>query len=235
MPAGCNGQYSRPIDTPTVLSSADQRDNGAGTPPWDATDATTGVPRRLTPKSGPALIILGIVGFITIGGALLATLGAGPKVTAGEIASPPGLGVPADHAATALRPITVGLEPPSDIVAALVVPTGSRVVGHSDPSASLSLYDGSITFDAPISPKTTIAFYTYELKHDGWHISAIAAGTSGDTNLYALHNSADGYVWEVGVSISDQTGAITPALGGASEPSRTSAVELRLIERDDEE
>jgi hypothetical protein len=181
------------------------------------------------------MIVVGIVAVVSIGGALLAILGAGPKVAPGAISSPPGLGVPADRAESALQPIIVGLEPPSDIVDSLVVPAGSQVVSHTNPTASLSLYDGEITFDVPIVTKTIVAFYTYELRRQGWRISATDAGPNGGTDIYALRNSEDGYTWEVGVLIDDQSGAITPALGGGAEPAKTSSVQLRLIERDDEE
>jgi hypothetical protein len=177
--------------------------------------------------------VLGIVAVITIGGGLLATLGAGPHVGPGQLASPPGLGLPADHAASALAPIAVAQQPPPDIVAALVVPAGSVVTAHKRPSASLGLYDGSITFSVPAPVARTAAFYTFELRHEGWHIADTVSGVSGGTNIYALHDSNDGYTWEVGVLIEGRHGAVTPALDGGGAPAETSSVELRVIERDD--
>jgi hypothetical protein len=186
------------------------------------------------PSRGPALIIIGIVLFITIGGGLLATLGASPHHSSGALSSPPGLGLRADHAAHDLTPIIVAEQPPPDIVAALVVPEGATVTAHTAPSNSSGLYDGSITFSVPTTVARTVAFYKYELGHDHWHVSATVSGTNGGTNFYAVHDSSDGYTWEVGVLVEERAGAITPALGGGNTPSVTSSVELRLIERGDQ-
>jgi hypothetical protein len=189
----------------------------------------------MTPRKGPALVIIGIVAFITIGGGLLATLAAGPKVGTGTIKSPPGLNLPADPAAKDLAVITAEEQPPADIVAALVVPAGAVPVDHALPDENDGLYDGSITLDVPATVKTVLAFYTYELRHDGWTISETVSGPDGGTDIYAQHNSADGYSWEVGVLVGETNGAITPALDGGNTPAETSSVELRIIENDDPE
>ena len=143
----------------------------------------------MTPKRGPALIIIGIVAFISIGGGLLAVLGTGPKVGSGDLASPPHLGLPADHAAADLRPITANEQPPSDIVAALVVPAGSTVTAHTAPDPT-SLYDGSITLSVPVAPSTVRRLlHEYELAHDGWHVTETVAGSDGGKDIYATHDS----------------------------------------------
>jgi len=190
-------------------------------------------PAIVTARRGPALIILGIVGFISIGGALLALLGQGPKSVPSTIASPPGLDLPAAHAAADLRQITVDEEPPSDIVAALVVPAGATMTAHTIPDLQ-TLYDGSITLSVPATPSTTLAFYQYELAHDGWRVTETVAAVGGGRDVYADHDSEDGYTWEVSVDVSARTGAITPALNGGDTPAETSSVAIRLIERDDE-
>jgi hypothetical protein len=174
------------------------------------------------------------VGFISIGGGLLATLGSDQHSSPGTIASPPGLGLPADRASADLRVITSGGEPPADIVDALVVPASARLVSHVSPADDLSLFDASVTLSVPVAPANVVAFYKFELAREGWHISAVDGGTSGGTNLYALRNSNDGYTWEVGVLVNETNGAITPALDGGGTPAETSSVEIRLIERDDE-
>jgi hypothetical protein len=209
-------------ESATPLGLDDEREPAASTPPRP-------------PSRGPALIVIGIVAFITVGGWLLATLGASPHVTTGDVASPPGLNLPAEHGGHDLGAIVVSEQPPSDIIGALVIPSGSTVTAHTAPSASIGLYDGSITLDVPTTAKRVVAFFTYELKHNHWQIADTVSGSNGGTNIYALHNSSDGYVWEVGVLVEGKSGAITPALAGGGAPSETSSVELRIIERDDED
>jgi hypothetical protein len=226
-------RYPRPIDTTETSKDETLRPDPELGAEIRLDPTELPLPARMTPRKGPALVIIGIVAFITIGGGLLATLGAGPKVGAGTIKSPPGLDLPADPAAKDLAVITSEGQPPADIVEALVVPAGAVPVDHALPGGNDSLYDGSITLDVPATVKTSLAFYTYELRHDGWAISETVGGPDGGTDIYARHNSNDGYTWEVGVLVGETNGAITPALDGGNAPAETSSVELRIIENDD--
>jgi hypothetical protein len=113
-----------------------------------------------------------------------------------------------------------------------VVPAGSTVTAHTAPDPT-SLYDGSITLSVPVAPATVLAFYQYELAHDGWHVTETVAGANGGNDVYATHESIDGFLWEVSVEVNERSGAITPALDGGATPSETSSVEMRIIEADD--
>jgi hypothetical protein len=182
---------------------------------------------------GPALIVIGIVAVITIGGGVLATLGSGPKPAPASLAAPPGLSLGAASASSFLGPITSMGQPPVDIASSLVVPAGSRLGAHGLDAADLGLYDGHVGFTVPASATTVVTFYRYELAHNGWRISLVAASADGHgTNLYAEKDSSDGYQWEIEVGVTEDNGSISSALGGAS-PSSASSVALRLIERDD--
>ncbi len=124
-------------------------------------------------------------------------------------------------------------QPPADVKSALVVPAGSRLTAHHLAGVDLGLYDANVTLSAPAAPATVVKFYRYELPHDGWHVTLVAASPDGrGTNLYAEKASADGYTWEIELGVTSDNGAISSALGGAS-PTAASSLTLRLIERDD--
>jgi hypothetical protein len=185
-------------------------------------------------RSGPALLIVGIVLVITVGGGLLAVLGSSPKTTSASLAAPPGMSLDAARAAPLIASIGSGGEPPSDITAALVVPADARLTAHHVSDAGIDLFDGTVDLSTSASRTAVVAFYRYELKHLGWDITLVTASATGSgTQIYALHPSADGYTWEVGVLVEDANGAISSALGGDAAPRPTSSVALRLIERDD--
>jgi len=182
---------------------------------------------------GPALIVVGIVLAITIGGGLLAVLGTGPKPVPASLAAPPGLTLGTASASSVLAPITSMGQPPADIATSLVVPAGSRLDTHDLTAADLGLYDGRVGFTVPAAATTVVKFYRYELAHNGWHVSLVAASADGRaTDVYAGKGSADGYQWEIELGVTPDNGSISSALGGVS-PSSASSVTLRLIERDD--
>jgi hypothetical protein len=183
----------------------------------------------------PVLVVLGIVAVIAIGGALLAVLGASPKQAAPtSVSSLPGVSLRAVPAAHALAAITAAGQPPADIVADLVVPEGATVTGSSDLDAGVGQFDRGVSMTVDASTKEVVAFFSAELRHDGWAMSASEPvtnkqGVSG-TEVLAQHESADGYYWEVGVVVDPANPSITPALAGSGAAAESSSVELTLLE-----
>lgn len=190
--------------------------------------------RRITRK--PAMVIVGLAAFVGIGGFAMAALESHP----GSSAPPPsakavkGTSLAAVSAKAVLRPILRGGEPPSDIAGALVVPAGSRPTGSSC-GAGLSLYDCSTRFSVRARPPEVVTFYRVELRREGWKILAVdaTAGKGNGTVLYAQRGSSDGYYWEVGARVEPVTPSISPALSGGGQTAPTSAVSLRIVERND--
>jgi hypothetical protein len=181
---------------------------------------------------GPALIVIGLVGFITIGGAVLAVVGTGSKSSPTVTGTTSG-GIASEPAAPLLRVIADAGQPPSDVTGSLVVPAGAHADGHQLTGTDIGLYDGAIDFSVAATPTKVVSFYKKALDRNGWRVTEVAADTSGSgTEVYALRESKDGYDWEVGVDVRSVNGTVSAALAGAT-PAPTSGVVFRLIERDD--
>jgi hypothetical protein len=187
-------------------------------------------------RRGPALLIVGIVAFISIGGFILAAIGSRPGQTAVPIGGVvAGTRIAPAASAPDFRPIDSGGEPPSDILSALVVPAGSRVTSTSLESADLSLYSGMVVLSDDAGIDGLITFYEAEFARQHWQVSGPDAAASGSgEELFATKASSDGYYWEVGVDVSDATPSITPALNGDTTED-VSTVSLTLFERDDDD
>ena len=190
--------------------------------------------RTITRK--PAMAFLGLVALVGIGGFAMAALESHP----GSSAPPPsahavkGTSLAAVSAKAVLRPILRGGEPPSDIAGALIVPARSRPTGAGW-GAGLSLYDCVTRFSVRARPAEVVSFFRAELRHEGWKILAVDAtvGKSNGTVVYAQLGSSDGFYWEVGARVEPVTPSITPALSGGGQTAPTSAVSLRIVERND--
>jgi hypothetical protein len=219
----------------TDAGSAGTARPGSGDDPGGGSAARGGQrPRQVTTK--PALIFIGLVALVGIGGFAAAALWSRRDGTIPPSATTRlrGVGLAAAPATTVLKPILRGGEPPSDIATALVVPAGSRPTGSSC-GLSLSLYDCATRFAVQARPSRVVAFYRAELTHEGWKILALdATGTGNGTILYAQRGSADGYYWEVGVKVEPVIPSISPALSGEGQTAPTSSVSLRVVERGDE-
>jgi hypothetical protein len=186
--------------------------------------------RPSTPRLGPALIVVALVAFIAIGGGLLAVLGTSHShaPTIGKSAN--GLGV--ESAKTAFKPIVGPDNPPSDVVAAIVLPESSERTSYENYDGGQSTYDRSATFAVAQSPKTVVNFYVDELKRAGWGKVSNFADTSGGTQLFATREGSDGYYWQIGVKIDQASGSISASLAGDTN-GPTSTFVIRLEEVDD--
>ena len=217
-------------------SGATGSETATGTDGTDALDGPAtppvGGPRAV--KRGPALVVVGIVAVIGVGGFALAAIGgrpgsSAPPATARRL---PGVALSAVPASGVLRSIARSGEPPRDIAGALVVPVGTRQTGHSCPP-SVELYDCTVHLAVAARPSEVVAFYRAELRHEGWTVLAVDATTGSGTEIYAQRGSNDGFYWEVGVRVDSATPSITPALSGGGQTAPTSTVSLRVLERND--
>jgi hypothetical protein len=224
------------------------RDAEQTTVPEPATTAAPGVAPGVAPgtdaeraaawsarpvRMGPALIVVGIVAVIVVGGVLLAALGSSKPPAPDTGRSAAGLGV--ETAARALAPIVSGGVPPPDVLAALVVPAGATRTGTTNEADQASTYDESARFTLDARPKSVVAFYTTELKRARWtDITVDAAATGNGTELYGTRAGSDGHYWEVGIRVERASGSLSNALAGDT-PTPSSTFVLRLEEVDDDD
>lgn len=190
--------------------------------------------RPRTARPGPALVVLGIVAVVFLGGVALALTSSTPPsrvlVPAGR-STLPGVAVAALPAGPDLARIASAGQPPADVVDALVVPAGARVTGTRDEDAGVSQYDRSIELSVPATPSELRAFYRAELAHLHWtFLGEVPLDGGQGTEILAKRASTDGYYWEVGVLITPAEPAISPALAGGSGGPTSSALELRILE-----
>jgi hypothetical protein len=185
----------------------------------------------------PALIVIGVVAVVVIGGVLLALLGSSGAKTA---SSPPlttlrGTKISAEPARSLLAPIVSSAQPPSDVIAALYVPSGAKLTGSSDLDRGLSTYDRSVTMKVSGSVSAIVGFYKAVLAVEHWgQISTSPTPNGSGTEIFARHSSNDGYYWEVGAVVTSANPTLSPALAGGS-VAPTSTVVLRIFEVNDEE
>jgi hypothetical protein len=185
---------------------------------------------RPTPRLGPALIIVALVGVIAIGGGLLAVLGTSHShaPTIGKSAN----GIAVESAKASLKPIIGPGNPPTDVLSSIVIPASSTRTSYENYDGGQSTFDRSATYDVAQSPSAVVRFYTDELKRAGWGQVSNYADTSGGTQLFATRESSDGYYWQIGIKIDQASGSISASLAGdTSGP--TSTFVIRLEEEGD--
>jgi hypothetical protein len=218
-------------------------------PPTETDDATDRLEAPVPPDEPayqpgpslkPALVILLIVAVVVFGGLALALVGGNgaapiPVTPGSKLAGSPLTAVPA---APLLAPIVTGGEPPTQVVNALAVPSGSTRA-----QAPQNLADGDGTFDSAVfadvsaSPAEVLAFYKVELRHSGWGpvpggVNTIDGGSA--TQLLYERAAPDGYYWEVAVTVSARIPKISPALAGSGQTAPTSLLELALLQVGDD-
>jgi hypothetical protein len=199
-------------------------------------------------RKGPALIVIAIALFLIIGGGLLALLPGGTASSnaggtgltgagaAGESGvATPGVAtvVPVISATKTLAKIRDSGSLPSDIQDAMVIPAKSTVTGTKDLDQGAGQFDREVDLSAPYTKSDLITSYRTELPLLGWSITGTStvttAGVTG-TEILAQHESSDGYYWEVGVTIDATDQSVSPALGGASSTTSSSAIAIRILE-----
>jgi hypothetical protein len=160
---------------------------------------------------GPALIVLGIAIFIVvlgIVGSILASRGSSTRLP--STVTVDGSAVRLTPAATAMKSIVSGGQPPSDIIGNLVVPAGSPVVRTLNIDQGVTQFDRSVYFTTGLSADQVVDVFRAVLPKLGWKIIYHGARTGGvGSEVLAKRGSADGFYWEAGVVVSPTTSAGT--------------------------
>ncbi len=193
---------------------------------------------------------MAIAGGLTVLGILAGALSAGkPAPVPSSTPTAAGSPIHAIPAGPELSTIVSGALPPSDILAALVLPRGTEVTPGSARNQGVGLYDQSITFSVQASEKDVIAFFRAQLPVGRWKIlgegassSASAESPSGAEAGYRIlgqHPGSNGYEWELGVTVMPETfppSTSVPAgtsSAGGSAPVALTPFTFRLFEVDD--
>lgn len=186
--------------------------NGSGTH-TPVLERTPGGPSRAPgPTARPAAVVLAVimavflVGFVADLVSSNAHRAQRPSSSSHAAAAVPGTGgLVASPARSVLAAITTPDDPPSDILAALVVPAGTRPVPGSSSQQGVGLYDASETVVVPASENAVIAFLRTELGAGRWQITSSAPSAGGAFRVIATHPASDGYRWELGATVSPTT------------------------------
>jgi hypothetical protein len=191
------------------------------------------------PSLKPALVILLIVAVVVFGGLALALVGGNgaapiPITPGSKLAGSPLAAVPA---ASFLAPIVSDGEPPTAVISAVAVPSGST---KAKPPENVASDDGqfnsAVYLAVPAPPADVLAFYKVELHHSGWGL--LPGGdfsTDGNTGTGLLYQRAgsDGYYWDIGVVVTPRIPKLSPALAGSGQTAPTSFLELDLFQVED--
>ncbi len=190
--------------------------------------------RRVQPPSlRPALVVLACAAVLSFGGFAIALIGSGqaaaPIVTG--LGTPvPGVNLSAVGASQVLARISSDGAPPRDVLEALVVPDGARIVSTASQDAGVDQYDRSIYLQVDTSFTELVKFYRAELRRAHWSFLGTYPLPSGGTELLAQRTGSDGYEWEVGVVVTTVNPSISPSLAGAGQTSPVMGLRLRLFE-----
>jgi hypothetical protein len=190
------------------------------------------------PSLKPALVILLIVAVVVFGGLALALVGGNgaapiPVTPGSKLAGSPLAAVPA---APFLAPIVSDGEPPTAVINAVAVPSGST---KAKPPENVASDDGqfnsAVYLAVPATPADVLAFYKVELHHSGWGLEVFGeSAVDGDgTELLYERAGPDGYYWEVAVIVTPKNPLISPPLAGSGQTAPTSLLELDLLQLPD--
>jgi hypothetical protein len=137
-------------------------------------------------------------------------------------------------AAPAFAPLATDGEPPAGIEDSLVVPANANVTGHENIDQDAGPFDRAVFLDSPASPSQVVSFYRLDMKHQGWGLLPGGVSTSASsTTLYFEQAGKDGYYWQVAVTVTSQSPALTPGLAGGDQTAPTSRLELELVQVED--
>ena len=161
---------------------------------------------------GPALVVLGIAGFIVVAGVVGSALASGgaPTLSVHSVAIPGGTTVQLTPAAPAMTSIVSAGEPPADIIGPLAVPRDSSVTGHVNSDQGVSQFDRTVKLRTGLSSDQVVDVYRTVLPKLGWKVIYVGSGASRlaqGTEVLAKKGSGDSFYWEVGVVVSPTTSA----------------------------
>jgi len=189
----------------------------------------------------PAMVVVGLAALIVVLFGVTAALTGNnaPSSSPGSERSTavPGTGLRAIPAASALTSITQPGLPPANIVDALRVPAGARVVSHANTAAGIGQYDEQVVLSAHASQAALITFYKTSLAHAGWHIDSVGpAPQHAGLEVLAGKGGTDGWSWEVGAIVAPTTfAAVSPGSTSAGGGQDVTNLTIRLIQVPDQD
>jgi hypothetical protein len=193
-------------------------------------EAAPPTPRQSEPPRPPArfsmraaMIVPGIGALILIlfiGAEFLTSNPVQKTKTSTRSFSVPGTPLEAVPAVHDLKVITLSGQPPGNIINSVAVPSGARLTGHANNTASAQgVYDAQINLRADESQAVLETFYKQDMKKQGWQIISTgpADHVTGGLEVLGKKAGSDGFYWELGAIISPTSfGAGTPAAGATS-------------------
>lgn len=186
------------------------------------------------PTVKPAAAVFGIIALLFVVGFVTDDLTSAHHPTAppatsaaGTAGTVPGTGgLVAEKARAVIGPVVRSEEPPTDVLAALVVPKGTVAVPGTATQRGVGLYDATIDLQVPAPELDAITFFRTELKAALWSLTSTGPSGTG-YQVLAQHPGSDGYEWEVGFTISP-TRFTSAVAGQGVPPTGVTPVTLRL-------
>ncbi|MHB8439159.1 MAG: hypothetical protein ACYDD4_08360 [Acidimicrobiales bacterium] len=188
------------------------------------------------PTVKPAAIVFGIILVIFLVGMVadaVSSSHSAPPRTSHHVTAVAGTGglVPT-AAASLLGAITTGDQPPSNVIASLVIPHGTRAVPGSSLDHTLGLFDRSMRVQVPATATDVIAFFRAELPAGAWKVQSAIPQPGGSYQFIAQHPGSDGYEWEVGLTLASTFASVVPQVTVPG--SGATVVTIRLYASSDE-
>jgi len=183
-------------------------------------------PPGIAPTSLKYAMIVPIVALVVIVGYILANLGTGGTEAKSQApAIVKGAGLPVAPGLAFAPYVTTG-EPPNDILAAVVLPSGTSSPRALHNSGEPTSFDRSLSFTSPASQDQLYTFFHRQMTARGWKIFSTGApvGRPG-LQMLGQKGGSDSWFWIQGVTISPtqfsadgrQSTAVTVRLYQASE------------------
>src|SRR5258708_4088630 len=121
----------------------------------------------------PAMIVVGLAGLILVvfvAIAIITSQAPAPVRNGAASSVVPGSALSARAAAATLAPIVRPGEPPTNIVNAVSIPSGSVRVAHQNNSVPTGQYDSQVTLRSDDSQSALLAFYAADMRLQGWQV-----------------------------------------------------------------
>ena len=169
------------------------------------------------------MLVVGIaLGLLVIFGALaLSSPSSTPPASGPSSQKVPGSTLRALSATGALAPITQPGQPPLNVLDALRVPAGARVLSAQDNHGAQ--YDEQVRFQVDATQADVITFYRAVLSRPGWRVLSTGSAPRlvGAYQVLARIAGDDAWYWDVGATVEATT------FRGAS---NVTAFTLRLVQ-----
>jgi hypothetical protein len=129
--------------------------------------------------------------------------------------SVPGSALRSEPAAALLAPIAHPGQPPTNVIDAVVVPSGTTRTSYRGNSPLATHYDAQVTFRSPANQAELITFFLAAMKLEGWQVFSHGPAAHDPNSIEVLGKIAgtDGYYWEMGVVVAPTTFGATDSAG----------------------